>query len=141
MPERKTIKRAQKDKREGKSASTQAGEFVKDEIDRIREGKTGARNTKQAIAIGLSKARKAGVDIADKTGKKSAHSGRIAEHKTSRKRSETAEARQKKESKNTVSHKLLSLQAKRSQAKRGAAARHRSAVKAAHTRAENKKAA
>ncbi|WP_408096972.1 DUF6496 domain-containing protein [Peredibacter sp. HCB2-198] len=141
MPERKTIKRAQKDKREGKSASTQAGEFVKDEIERIREGKTGARNTKQAIAIGLSKARKAGVDIPDKTGKKSSHRGRIAEHKTSRTRSEAGEKRQKKESKNTVSHKLLSLQAKRAQAKRGAAARHRSAVKAAHTRAEHKKAA
>lgn len=141
MPEKRTIKKAQKDKREGKSSSTQAGEFVKDEIHRIRKGETGARNTKQAIAIGLSKARKAGVDIPDKTGKKSSHSKRIAEHKTSRTRSEAGEKRQKRESKNTVSHKLLSLQAKRAQAKRGAAARHRSAVKAAHTREEHKKAA
>ena len=63
MPEKKTIERARKDKREGKSASTQAGEFVREEIEHIREGKHGARSTKQAIAIGLSKARRAGVDL------------------------------------------------------------------------------
>src|SRR2546423_10594963 len=63
MPEKKTIKRARKDKREGKAASTQAGEFVKEEIHHIREGKHGARSAKQAIAIGLSKARRAGGDL------------------------------------------------------------------------------
>src|SRR5688572_1817761 len=63
MPEKKTIERAQKDKREGKSASTQAGEFVREEMHHIREGKHGARSSEQAIAIGLSKARKAGVDV------------------------------------------------------------------------------
>src|ERR1700753_4042382 len=63
MPDKRTIKRAQRDKREGKSASTQAGEFVRDEIDKIRRGKHGARSTKQAIAIGLSEARRAGVDL------------------------------------------------------------------------------
>jgi uncharacterized protein DUF6496 len=63
MPETKTIKRAQKDKREGKSPSTQAGEFVREEIHHIREGKHGARSARQAIAIGLSKARRAGVDL------------------------------------------------------------------------------
>src|SRR6187431_61373 len=63
MPEKKTIERAKRDKRQGKSASTQAGEFVKETIDHIREGKHGARSTKQAIAIGLSKARRAGVDL------------------------------------------------------------------------------
>lgn len=63
MPEKRTLKRARKDKREGKSASTQAGEFVHEEIEHIREGKHGARSTKQAIAIGLSKARRAGVDL------------------------------------------------------------------------------
>ena len=57
MPEQKTLERARKDKREGKSPSTQAGEFVREEIEHIREGKHGARSTKQAIAIGLSKAR------------------------------------------------------------------------------------
>jgi len=56
------MKRAAKDKRQGKAASTQAGEFVREEIEHIREGKHGARSTKQAIAIGLSKARRAGVD-------------------------------------------------------------------------------
>ena len=61
MPEKETLERARKDKREGKSPSTQAGEFVHEEIEHIREGKHGARSTKQAIAIGLSKARRAGV--------------------------------------------------------------------------------
>ena len=63
MPEKETMERARRDKREGKSASTQAGEFVKEEMDHIREGKHGARSTEQAIAIGLSKARRAGVDL------------------------------------------------------------------------------
>jgi len=63
MPEKKTIERARRDKREGKSASTQAGEFVREEIEHIRQGKHGARSTKPAIAIGLSKARRAGVDL------------------------------------------------------------------------------
>lgn len=64
MPEQETIERAKRDKREGKSASTQAGEFVREEIHHIREGKHGAKSAKQAIAIGLSKARRAGVDLA-----------------------------------------------------------------------------
>src|SRR5687768_17229556 len=63
MPERETLRRARKDKREGKSPSTQAGEFVREEIHHIREGKHGARSTKQAIAIGLSKARQSGVKL------------------------------------------------------------------------------
>src|SRR5262250_3600842 len=63
MPEKETLKRAAKDKAEGKSPSTQAGEFVHEEIEHVREGKHGARSTKQAIAIGLSKARRAGVKL------------------------------------------------------------------------------
>src|SRR5262245_59694444 len=63
MPERETIERARKDRRQGKAPSTQAGEFVREEIEHIREGKHGARSTKQAIAIGLSKARRAGVPL------------------------------------------------------------------------------
>ena len=63
MPEKETIERAQEDAREGKAPSTQAGEFVREEIEHIREGKHGARSTKQAIAIGLSKARRAGVKL------------------------------------------------------------------------------
>jgi hypothetical protein len=63
MPEKKTLVRARKDKREGKAPTTQAGEFVREEMEHIRERKHGARSTKQAIAIGLSKARRAGVDL------------------------------------------------------------------------------
>ena len=63
MPKKETIKRAGRDRRQGKSASTQAGEFVREEIEAIRKGEHGARSTKQAIAIGLSKARRAGVKL------------------------------------------------------------------------------
>jgi hypothetical protein len=63
MPEKKTIERAQQDAREGKAPSTQAGEFVREEMEHIREGKHGARSKEQAIAIGLSKARRAGVKL------------------------------------------------------------------------------
>src|ERR1700751_1154365 len=80
MPEKKTIERAREDAREGKAASTQAGEFVREEMHHIREGKHGARNTKQAIAIGLSKARRAGVKLPPpKRGKTSERSRRSAE--------------------------------------------------------------
>jgi hypothetical protein len=70
MPEKRTLQRARKDKREGKAASTQAGEFVREEMEHKKEGKHPVKNRKQAIAIGLSKARKAGVDIPDKSSKK-----------------------------------------------------------------------
>src|SRR5438067_10839285 len=63
MPEKATIERAKQDKREGKGPTTQAGEFIREEIEHIREGKHAARTTKQAIAIGLSKARRAGVKL------------------------------------------------------------------------------
>src|SRR5438093_3973804 len=63
MPEKKTVERARKDKREGKAPSTQAGEFVREEIHHVREGKHGARSPEQAIAIGLSKARRAGIEL------------------------------------------------------------------------------
>src|SRR4029450_9250182 len=63
MPEKETIERAREDEREGKSPSTQAGEFVREEMEHIREGKHGARSPQQAIAIGLSKARRAGVKL------------------------------------------------------------------------------
>ncbi len=64
MPEKETLRRAEQDRKEGKSPSTQAGEFVREEIEHVREGKHGVANRKQAIAIGLSKARRAGVDLA-----------------------------------------------------------------------------
>lgn len=68
MPERKAVRRARKDLREGKSPSTAAGEFVREEMEHIGEGKHGARSAKQAIAIGLSKARRAGVPLKPHTG-------------------------------------------------------------------------
>src|SRR5438046_7069566 len=81
MPERKTIERAREDKREGKAPTTQAGKFVREEMEHIREGKHGARSTKQAIAIGLSKARRAGVDLPPpEKGKVSAKKRRGAEN-------------------------------------------------------------
>ena len=83
MPEKETLERAEQDKREGKSPSTQAGEFVREEIHHIREGKHGAASSKQAIAIGLSKARRAGVDLAPPK------TGRVSE-KTRRQRRVTA---------------------------------------------------
>jgi hypothetical protein len=66
MPDKRTIEKAREDKREGKSAMTQAGEFVKEQIDKIRRGVHGARSTKQAIAIGLSEARRAGKKVPKK---------------------------------------------------------------------------
>src|SRR5947208_4716104 len=79
MPEKKTIKRARKDARQGKAPSTQAGEFVREEMEHIREGKHGARSTKQAIAIGLSKARRSGVKLAPpKKGRASARTRKQA---------------------------------------------------------------
>ena len=63
MPEKETLERVQKDKREGKPPSTQAGEFVREEMHHAREGKHEVKSRKQAIAIGLSKARRAGVKL------------------------------------------------------------------------------
>ena len=80
MPEKETIRRARKHKREGKAASTQAGEFVREEMHHVRERKHGARSAKQAIAIGLSKARRAGVNLkAPAKGKASARTRRSAQ--------------------------------------------------------------
>jgi hypothetical protein len=127
MPEKKTIKRAQKAKKEGKSKSTQAGEFVREEIDHIREGKHGAKNAKQAIAIGLSKARQAGVE-----------SGRIKKKKVSKKKSKAATKRLKKSPASSASKKALSRQSKKAANKRGPVARKKSAKKAASTRKKTK---
>src|SRR5512147_1835253 len=80
MPEKETLERARRDKAEGKAPSTQAGEFVREEMEHIREGKHGAKNTKQAIAIGLNKARSAGVDLKPpETGKTSTKTRKSAE--------------------------------------------------------------
>jgi hypothetical protein len=123
MPERKTLERARKDKREGKAASTQAGEFVREEMEHIREGKHGARSTKQAIAIGLSKARRAGVALppptvgqaSPSTRKRAAADYRAGQtdpgHKPSAKRSRATTKALKRESHSAASHKALSYQA------------------------------
>ena len=85
MPEKKTVQRARRAKRQGKSASTQAGEFVREEFHHVRRGKHGARSSKQAIAIGLSKARKAGVKVPAKKGSRKRSTAKKATHRRSRK--------------------------------------------------------
>src|SRR5512133_755974 len=124
MPDKRTIKKARKDKREGKAPSTQAGEFVHEEIDKVRHGKHGARSAKQAIAIGLSKARRSGVDLPPpKKGRTSESTRRTAERavekgrqhpgrKPSRKRSRATEGALKREGRSAASHQALSRQAK-----------------------------
>jgi len=136
MPERKTIERAKKDKREGKAPSTQAGEFVREEMEHIREGKHGARSTKQAIAIGLSKARRAGVKLKPpKRGQASARTRKSAarayragqsgsRRKPSVKRSRATLRALKREPHRAASKKALSAQARRAAARR----RHRASA-------------
>jgi hypothetical protein len=140
MPEKETLNRAKRDKREGKSPSTQAGEFVHEEIEHVKQGKHGARSTKQAIAIGLSKARRAGVKLpASKSAKSASHSTSKPSAKPSAKpsvkRSRATSNALKREGHAAASHEALSKQAKSSARKRGPAARSASAKKAARTRA------
>jgi hypothetical protein len=125
MPEKEVVDRAEEDLREGKSPSTAAGEFVHEEIEHVREGKHGARSPQQAIAIGLSKARRAGIPLAPpKAGKAKKSTQTSAERdyrkgqsttadKPSPKRSRATENALKKEPKTTVSHKALSAHAKK----------------------------
>ena len=142
MPEKETLERARKDKREGKAPSTQAGEFVKEEIEHVREGKHGARSTKQAIAIGLSKARRAGVDLpppqnaSEETKEQAERDERKAKSgkKTSAKRSRASRKALKKEGRSAASKEALSRQARAAAKKRSPTARSRSAKKAARTR-------
>lgn len=150
MPEKKTMERAKKDEQEGKAPSTQAGEFVREEIDHIREGKHGARSTKQAIAIGLSKARRAGVDLpppksgktSEKTSEKTrAQAARDTEkgqaspdHKVSAKRSRATTAALKREGTEAASPTALARQGKSSARSRSAADRQQAAKKAANTK-------
>ena len=134
MPEKATLKRAQKDKRQGKSASTQAGEFVREEMHHVREGKHGARSAKQAIAIGLSKARRAGVKLRTRPGTSDKAEEAKAGHKPSTTRSRATRKALKKEGRSAASHTALSRQAHKSAMKRSAASRSRAAKKAAVTR-------
>src|SRR5213592_2509735 len=123
MPEKATLERAKRDQAAGKAPSTQAGEFVREEMDHIREGKHGARSTKQAIAIGLSKARRAGVKLpAPRAGKVTEATRRAAardtrkgaespHRKPSRTRSRAVLGALKREGTNAASHAALSRQA------------------------------
>jgi Family of unknown function (DUF6496) len=147
MPEKETLERARKAKREGKAPSTQAGEFVREEIEHVREGKHGARSPEQAIAIGLSKARRAGVKLPppdkgeapESTRKQAARDlakGKKppSKRKPSPKRSRATAAALKKEGKGAASKQALSRHAKRAAASRTKTDRSRAAKKAATTR-------
>jgi hypothetical protein len=146
MPEKETVERAREDAREGKSPSTQAGEFVREEMHHVREGKHGARSTKQAIAIGLSQARRAGVKLkAPRKGKGSAKTRKQAgrdyrkgqshsKSKPSAKRSRASSAALKREGHSAASRRSLSKQARASAANRGSVARHHSAMRAVRTK-------
>lgn len=146
MPTKATARKAKRDKREGKSASTQAGEFVHEEIRHVRQGKHGARSTKQAIAIGLSEARRAGVDLPPpKKGRASKKATRqasrdleagkkkTAAHKSTRRSRATTKAL-KREGHAAVSKRALSQHARKSAAKRSAADRSAAGKKAARTK-------
>ena len=138
MPDRETVERAQRDLKEGKSPSTAAGEFVHEEIEHVRQGKHGARSPKQAIAIGLSEARRAGIPLKPpKRGKTTEGTREKAERdyeqgQTDPKRhaegsTPRGKARMKalkKEPRNTVSHSALSRQAKSAAKSRRASAAH-----------------
>jgi Family of unknown function (DUF6496) len=144
MPEKKTIEEARTAKRQGKSPSTQAGAFVHEEIEHIREGKHGARSAKQAIAIGLSKARRAGVKLPappksaserTKQGPKrdSARAGKKTRPSASRSRA--AKKALADEPRAAASTTALSRQATAAAKRRPAKARKAAAKKAARTRA------
>ncbi len=146
MPEKETLERAREDAREGKSPSTQAGEFVREEMHHIREGKHGAASTKQAIAIGLSKARRAGVKLAVPRGKNlsaetkqkaksDSRRGQAGSTKSiSRKRSRATSNALKRKGHSAASKTALSRQVKSAAKKRGPSARHQAAMKASYTR-------
>jgi hypothetical protein len=144
MPEQETIERAKKDAEEGKAPSTQAGEFVREEMDHIREGKHGARSAKQAIAIGLSKARRAGVklppakgnsDTARRTARDYEKGQTSPSQKPSPTRSRATHAALEREGSEAASHTALSRQAHRAARTRGSADLKRAAEKAVRTKA------
>jgi hypothetical protein len=145
MPEKETIERARKDAREGKAPSTQAGEFVREEMEHIREGKHGARSTEQAIAIGLSKARRAGVKLppppkgraSARTRKQAARDnrkGRTRQAKPSAARSRAVRRALKREPHAAASHAALAKHAKQAARARPKRAKAQQARRAARTR-------
>jgi hypothetical protein len=167
MPERQTLQHAQRDKRAGKSASTQAGEFVREEMHHIREGRHGARNSRQAIAIGLSKARRAGVELkppaagrtAESTARKARRDyerghGASPQRRVTATRRAASEQALKREPRASASPRSLASQARSAASRRspgersasarkavqtkGSAQRSSAARKAAHTRSANR---
>jgi hypothetical protein len=143
MPEKQTLKRAREAKRRGKRPTSQAGEFVREEMHHIRGGKHGARSTKQAIAIGLSKARRAGVKLAAPKGTKAttrqtaAYASRAARRghrKPSRTRSRAIVHALKREPRGAATRWALARQARQAARRRGPAARKRAARKAVATK-------
>lgn len=145
MREKQTLEHAREDAREGKSPSTQAGEFVREEMHHVREGKHGAASTKQAIAIGLSKARRAGVKLPSPSGRnvtsevkekaeRDSRRGQNGSNKVSPKRSRATTQALKKKGRSAASKSALSNQARNAARKRGATSRHDAAVKASRTR-------
>jgi Family of unknown function (DUF6496) len=142
MPEKETIERAQEDAREGKSPSTQAGEFVREEIHHVREGRHGARSPKQAIAIGLSKARRAGVKLSPPPkGTASARkrgTSRRSRRRPSRTRSRATTRALRREVRSSTSRRALSKQARSAAHRRTSRSRSAAAQKAARTRRRSK---
>jgi hypothetical protein len=144
MPEKETVEKAQEAKEEGKSPSTQAGEFVHEEIKHVRKGKHGARSTKQAIAIGLSKARRAGVKLPppekgeapERTRQQAKRALKKAKSrkKPAAKRSRAISKALKREGRSAASRKALSRQAKSAARRRSPAERSAAARKAARTK-------
>jgi hypothetical protein len=146
MPDKRTIEKARQDKRAGKSASTQAGEFVREEIHKIRRGQHGARSAKQAVAIGLSEARRAGVALpppkrgqtSERTRKSAQYAYDAGQHKRrprQRPRVSRAVSRVlKREPRGTASHAALSRQARTAAARRTRSERSGAARKAARTK-------
>ncbi len=153
MPERKTLERARKAKREGKAPTTQAGEFVREEMEHIRRGKHGARSTKQAIAIGLSKARRAGVKLrppkkrtaSERTRRSAEHAyeqgQRGAKKKPSAKRSRAISKALRREGRKAASPGALAKQARSSARRRTATQRSAAAKKGAQTKGPGKRSA
>ena len=150
MPEKKTLERARADQRAGKAPSTQAGEFVREQIDHIRQGRHGARSAKQAIAIGLSEARRAGVNLPPPAaGKTSAQTqkraardyarghGAPAKRTVSAKRSRASEKALQREGSAAASPQALSRQGRSAAARRAPAHRSAAAQRAARIRARH----
>jgi hypothetical protein len=143
MPEKETVKRSQKAKRAGRAPTTQAGPFVREEMHHVREGKHGARSTKQVIAIGLSKARRAGVHLPKppasakpKTKQSAKYASRAARRGTrpAARRSRAVSGALKREGRGAATRQALSRQAKSAARRRSASARRASARKAVRTK-------